>query len=139
MSDLERHYERIIRDEISRRRLLGRGAAGALSMSALAYLAACGEKTGGSSESKQSEVIKKGKIAGPLYVANWPLYIDEKHETLKKFEQRYDVSVKYVEENAGAQDVMLTEEDLRRIEEAMPRGSAAGERYTEQQMRSVNR
>jgi spermidine/putrescine transport system substrate-binding protein len=98
VSDLERDFERFIKDEISRRRLLGRGAAGALSLSALAYLAACGEETGGSSEEKQTEVIKKSKIAGPLYVANWPLYIDEKHESLKKFEQRYDVSVKYVEE-----------------------------------------
>ena len=46
---------------------------------------------------------------------------------------------KYLEENAGAADVTLTEEDLRRIEEAVPRGSAAGERYAEQQMRAVNR
>jgi spermidine/putrescine transport system substrate-binding protein len=98
VSDVERHFERIIRDEISRRRLLRSGAAGALSLSALSYLAACGSETGGSSESKQTEVIKKAKIAGPLYVANWPLYIDEKHETLKKFEDRYVASVKYVEE-----------------------------------------
>jgi aryl-alcohol dehydrogenase-like predicted oxidoreductase len=46
---------------------------------------------------------------------------------------------KYLEENAGAADVELTEEDLRRIEEAMPRGSAAGERYSEEQMRAVGR
>ena len=46
---------------------------------------------------------------------------------------------KYLEENAGAAYITLTDEDLRRIEEAMPRGSAAGERYTEQQMRAVNR
>ncbi|MCA1687755.1 MAG: aldo/keto reductase [Actinobacteria bacterium] len=46
---------------------------------------------------------------------------------------------KYLEENLEAADIALTDEDLRRIEEAMPRGSAAGERYTEQQMRSVNR
>jgi spermidine/putrescine transport system substrate-binding protein len=98
VSDVERHFERIIRDEISRRRLLRSGAAGALSLSALSYLAACGSETGGSSESKQTEVIKKGKIAGPLYVANWPLYIDEKHETLKKFEDKYGAKVKYVEE-----------------------------------------
>ncbi len=45
----------------------------------------------------------------------------------------------YLEENAGAVEVELTGEDLRRIEEAIPRGSVAGERYTEQQMRSVNR
>ena len=46
---------------------------------------------------------------------------------------------KYLEENAGAADVTLTGEDMRRIEEAMPRGSAAGERYAEWQMRTVNR
>jgi aryl-alcohol dehydrogenase-like predicted oxidoreductase len=46
---------------------------------------------------------------------------------------------KYLEENAAAAEITLTGEDLRRIEEAMPRGSAAGERYAERQMRSVNR
>jgi aryl-alcohol dehydrogenase-like predicted oxidoreductase len=46
---------------------------------------------------------------------------------------------KYLEENAGAAGVELTEEDLRRIEEAMPRGSAAGERYSEEMMRAVGR
>jgi aryl-alcohol dehydrogenase-like predicted oxidoreductase len=46
---------------------------------------------------------------------------------------------KYLEENAGSVNVTLTEEDLRRIEEAVPRGSAAGERYSERQMRAVNR
>ena len=46
---------------------------------------------------------------------------------------------KYLEENAAAADITLTEEDLRRIEEAMPKGSAAGERYAERQMRAVNR
>src|ERR687885_467959 len=46
---------------------------------------------------------------------------------------------KYLEDNAGAAGVKLTEDDLTRIEEAMPRGSAAGERYSEAQMRSVGR
>jgi aryl-alcohol dehydrogenase-like predicted oxidoreductase len=46
---------------------------------------------------------------------------------------------KYLEENAAAAEITLSSEDLRRIEEAMPRGAAAGERYAEQQMRSVNR
>jgi aryl-alcohol dehydrogenase-like predicted oxidoreductase len=46
---------------------------------------------------------------------------------------------KYLEDNAGATDVTLTEDDLARIEEAMPRGSAAGERYSEEQMRAVGR
>ena len=42
----------------------------------------------------------------------------------------------YLEENAGAAGVTLTEDDLASIEEAMPRGSAAGERYSEE-MRAV--
>jgi aryl-alcohol dehydrogenase-like predicted oxidoreductase len=46
---------------------------------------------------------------------------------------------RYLEENVGASGVELTEEDLRRIEEAMPRGSAAGERYSEEMMRAVGR
>jgi aryl-alcohol dehydrogenase-like predicted oxidoreductase len=46
---------------------------------------------------------------------------------------------KYLEENAGAADVTLAKEDLRRIEEVMPPGSAAGERYSEEQMRAVGR
>ena len=45
----------------------------------------------------------------------------------------------YLEENAGAASVTLTEDDLASIEEAMPRGSAAGERYGEEQMRAVGR
>jgi len=45
----------------------------------------------------------------------------------------------YLEENAGAADVTLSQEDLRRIEEAMPRGSASGERYAAEQMRAVGR
>ena len=46
---------------------------------------------------------------------------------------------KYLEDNAGAADVNLTDEDLSRIEEAMPRGSVAGERYSEEMMKAVNR
>jgi spermidine/putrescine transport system substrate-binding protein len=99
VSDLERQFERIIRDEVTRRRLLRRGAAGALSVSALSYLAACGSETGGTGDNKpESKVIKKGEIGDSIYVANWPLYIDEKHETLKKFEDKYGAKVKYVEE-----------------------------------------
>ncbi len=44
-----------------------------------------------------------------------------------------------LEENAKAADVTLTQEDMRRIEEALPKGSASGDRYGEQMMRAVNR
>jgi aryl-alcohol dehydrogenase-like predicted oxidoreductase len=45
----------------------------------------------------------------------------------------------YLEENAAAVNVTLTDEDLRRIEEVMPKGVAAGERYGEAGMSTVNR
>jgi len=37
----------------------------------------------------------------------------------------------YLEENAGAADVELTEDDLARIEDAFPKGATAGERYAD--------
>ncbi len=47
--------------------------------------------------------------------------------------------VTYLEENVGALDVQLTAADLRRIDEIAPRGVAAGTRYTEAGMATVNR
>jgi spermidine/putrescine transport system substrate-binding protein len=102
LSDLERQFERIIRDEISRRRLLRRGAAGALGVSALSFLAACGEETGGGGDGgdgdTEAKTIAKGEISDSLYFANWPLYIEEDRGTLKEFEQEYGTKVRYVEE-----------------------------------------
>jgi len=46
---------------------------------------------------------------------------------------------KYLEENAAALDVKLTKEDLRRIGDAFPPDAAAGQRYPESFMNSVNR
>jgi len=45
---------------------------------------------------------------------------------------------KYLEENAAADTVQLTKQELRRIAEAAPRGVAAGERYPEHMMDLVN-
>jgi len=45
--------------------------------------------------------------------------------------------VRYLEENAGALDVELTADDLRALDEAAPRGAAAGERYAD--MSSIDR
>jgi len=75
----------------------------------------------------------KGVTPGQLALA-WLLAQDEDIVPIPGTKRR-----KYLEENAGAADVELTEEDLRRIEEAMPRGSAAGERYSEEMMRAVGR
>lgn len=43
-----------------------------------------------------------------------------------------------LEENIRAADISLSEPDLSRIEEALPKGSAAGERYAPQMMKIVN-
>ncbi|MCZ2815505.1 aldo/keto reductase [Modestobacter sp. VKM Ac-2984] len=45
--------------------------------------------------------------------------------------------VRYLEENAAAADVVLTEEDLRALDEAAPAGAAAGDRYPD--MSTVHR
>jgi aryl-alcohol dehydrogenase-like predicted oxidoreductase len=76
---------------------------------------------------------EKGATPGQLALA-WLLHQGDDIVPIPGTKRR-----KYLEENAAAADITLTDEDLRRIEEAMPRGSAAGERYTEQQMRAVNR
>ncbi len=45
--------------------------------------------------------------------------------------------VKYLEENAGAVDVQLTDDDLARIDAAFPKGATSGDRYPD--MSTVNR
>jgi len=46
---------------------------------------------------------------------------------------------KYLEENVGALDVVLSTEDVKRIDEVTPKGVAAGGRYPEALMSSINR
>ena len=55
--DLEREFERLLRDPLTRRHIMKRGAAGVLSASALAYLAACGtdEPSGGNGQNAEGE------------------------------------------------------------------------------------
>ena len=47
--------------------------------------------------------------------------------------------VKYLDENIAALDVKLTGQDLKRLDEILPPGAAAGTRYHERGMESVNR
>jgi aryl-alcohol dehydrogenase-like predicted oxidoreductase len=46
---------------------------------------------------------------------------------------------KFLEENAGAANVVLTEEDMAAIDAVAPKGVAAGERYPAAGMQTVNR
>jgi len=47
--------------------------------------------------------------------------------------------IPYLDENIGALDVKLTAEDLKRLDEILPPGAAAGARYHERGMETVNR
>src|SRR3954470_6544470 len=92
-----------MREQLTRRRLLHRGAAGAMSISAIAYLAACGSDETSQPKGASSKAIPKGQVSKTMTFANWPLYIDvdEKtkgHPTLDKFQKKYGTKVKYVEE-----------------------------------------
>jgi aryl-alcohol dehydrogenase-like predicted oxidoreductase len=46
--------------------------------------------------------------------------------------------VKYLDQNIGALDVKLTDEDLRRLDEILPPGAAAGHRYPERSRAALN-
>src|SRR3954452_16484115 len=47
--------------------------------------------------------------------------------------------VKYLDENIGALDVKLSDEDLHRLDDILPPGAAAGERYGGPSMAALNR
>jgi aryl-alcohol dehydrogenase-like predicted oxidoreductase len=47
--------------------------------------------------------------------------------------------VRYLDENIGALEVKLSDEDLKRLDEILPPGAAAGERYHARGMETVNR
>ena len=47
--------------------------------------------------------------------------------------------VKYLDDNIGALEVKLSNEDLKRLDAILPPGAAAGERYHARGMETVNR
>src|SRR3954454_700154 len=47
--------------------------------------------------------------------------------------------VRYLDENIGALEVKLSDEDLKRLDAILPPGAAAGQRYHEREMETVNR
>jgi spermidine/putrescine transport system substrate-binding protein len=122
-NDFEARFERILHEELTRRRALKRGAAGALSLSAIAWLAACGSDNLGGGN-KQSKVIPKGKVASTLYFSNWPDYIDakdpSKSPTLAKFKKKYGTKVKYVEE------INDNDEFFGKVRQQYARGNSGG-------------
>jgi aryl-alcohol dehydrogenase-like predicted oxidoreductase len=75
---------------------------------------------------------EKGVTAGQLALA-WLLHQGDDIVPIPGTKRR-----EYLEENAAAADIELSGEDLQRIEEATPVGVAAGERYDEASMKTLN-
>ncbi|MGB0106829.1 MAG: aldo/keto reductase, partial [Candidatus Sulfotelmatobacter sp.] len=83
---------------------------------------------------RRVEQIAKEKGCKPSQLAlAWVLARDKNIVPIPGTKRR-----KYLQENVAAIDVKLTKEDLRRIEEIFPTGAAAGERYPEHMMKTVN-
>ncbi len=76
---------------------------------------------------------EKGVTPGQLALA-WLLHQGEDIVPIPGTKRRA-----YLEENAAASEIELTDEDLRRIDEVAPAGVAAGGRYDEAGMGTVNR
>jgi aryl-alcohol dehydrogenase-like predicted oxidoreductase len=83
---------------------------------------------------RRVEEIAKEKSCKPSQLAlAWVLSQDKNIVPIPGTKRR-----KYLEENVAAVDVRLNEEDLRRIDEMFPAGAAAGLRYPEHMMNTVN-
>ncbi len=83
---------------------------------------------------RRVEEIAKKKGCKPSQLAlAWVLAQDKNIVPIPGTKRR-----KYLEENVGAIEVQLTPEDLRRIDEVFPIGTAAGLRYPEHMMDLVN-
>ncbi|HEY4603818.1 MAG TPA: aldo/keto reductase [Blastococcus sp.] len=79
---------------------------------------------------------EKGVTAGQLALA-WVMAQSERDGNPVVVPIPGTKRVAYLEENAAAADIELTADDLRRLDEAAPVGSAAGERYPD--MSSIHR
>jgi spermidine/putrescine transport system substrate-binding protein len=87
-------------------------------------LAACGDDggiEGGGDNGGEAETAKAGPVEGDLTISNWPLYIDPgENGTVADFEQKTDVSVKYIE------DVNDNVEFFGKLRPQLAQGSSGG-------------
>ena len=86
-------------DQLNRRELLKRAAAGGSVLTLPGLLAACG----GSSKSSSGSGNSNHKLAKVLHFSNWTLYMDtnnrtHSHPSLVAFQKKYGVHVDYVED-----------------------------------------
>jgi spermidine/putrescine transport system substrate-binding protein len=108
-------------DQLDRRELIRRAAAGGAFLSLPGLLAACG---GSSSSSSGSSGSSDHKLASTLHFSNWTLYIDNKkgggHPTLNMFTKKTGVKVDYRE------DINDNASFYSKIQPALQRGQSTG-------------
>ena len=108
-------------DQLDRRELIRRAAAGGAFLSLPGLLAACG---GSSSSSSGSSGSSDHKLASTLHFSNWTLYIDSKkggdHPTLDMFTKKTGVKVDYRE------DINDNASFYSKIQPALQRGQSTG-------------
>ena len=78
------------------------------------------------------EIANEKGVAASQFALAWLLHQGEDIVPIPGTKRR-----KYLEENVAAVGITLTDEELKRIEEAAPKGAASGERYPD--MSTVNR
>ncbi len=105
-------------DQLSRRELLQRAAAGGTLLTVPGLLAACGGSTKSSAGSDNDKTLAK-----TLRFSNWTLYIDinektKSHPTLNQFKKKYGVTVKYTE------DINSNDEYFGKIQGPLSRGQS---------------
>jgi aryl-alcohol dehydrogenase-like predicted oxidoreductase len=83
---------------------------------------------------KVEEIAKEKGITASQLALAWALAQGDDIVPIPGTKRR-----KYLEQNAAAADVILSREDLARIEDVFPKDAAAGLRYPEAMMASVNR
>jgi spermidine/putrescine transport system substrate-binding protein len=104
-------------EQLDRRELLRRAAAGGTVLAFPGLLAACG----GSAKSKSAS--SSHKLAKTLHFSNWTLYIDKKgnrHPSLDQFQKKYGVKVDYRE------DINDNASFFSKIQPALSRGQSTG-------------
>jgi len=80
-----------------------------------------------------SDAVGEGATPGQLALA-WLLAQGEEIVPIPGTKRR-----SYLEESVAAVEIVLTPDDVRRIDAVAPKGSAAGERYPAQTMTTINR
>lgn len=121
MSDdrsLDRALERLLaEDRLDRRTFATRAGGVGLALGGASFLAACGGVEGSGDKKPEKKAANHGtQLAGQLNFSNWPLYIDEKHTTLKDFTKETGTKVNYKEE------INDNEEFFGKVREQLARG-----------------